>query len=246
MINKILQLFSSKSNAETLLRKEINAFSKQIPIDFGGGSSIQKSVLMATLIAEFKLQKSVDLGVYRGRSFFPQAIAHQLFTGGTVYGVDPYSNSAAVQNDRPDLQAELDTFVQSTDFELLFNDVNKLISKRNLNKNAQLIRQKSADAILFFKDHNYKVDLVHVDGNHDTKFVMEDIQNYSDILAEKSFIVLDDISWDSVQPAFNALNKEMLHIASLVNYGNDFALFAKGWNESEIKIIEDLFHKASK
>jgi hypothetical protein len=198
---------------------------------------------MSLVIREFKLNATADIGVYRGRSFFPQAIAHQLYSNGIVYGIDPYSNEDAVQNDRPDLQKELDNFITVTDFQKLFEGVSKIIVDNNYQNNAKLVRKKSSDAVLEFKNNNTKFGLVHIDGNHDTKFVMEDINNYFPLLAEKSFIVLDDISWDSVEPAYSLLKNKMTFIDEFIDSSNDFALFGKGLTEDELNSLKLIFLK---
>lgn len=242
MIKKILNIFEQKLVDTDKLVEEIEKIYNVIPTDFGGGCSLQKGLLMSSLISNFKLKKTVDLGVYRGRSLFPQAFAHKLYTDGIVYGVDPYSNEAAVQNDRPDLKDALENFVNTTDFTQLYTEVKTMINSNNLQANCELVREKSSDATKFFKDNNHKLELVHIDGNHDTKFVMEDVANYVPLLEKKSFIVLDDISWDSVQPAYKLLKTKMVFINQLVNDGNDFALFAQGVSEREKSLLQKIFN----
>jgi hypothetical protein len=216
-----------------------------IPQDFGGGCSHEKALLMSLVISEFKLEKTADIGVYRGRSLFPQAIAHKLYSEGVVFGINPYSNEAAVQNDRPDLQKELDNFLEITDFEKLYNDVSQIIIENDYQNNCKLVRKKSFEASIEFKNNNTntKFGLVHIDGNHDTKFVMENVNNYFPLLTEKSFIVLDDISWDSVKPAYSMLENEMILIDELKDNFNDFALFGKGLSVEEINRLKNIFKR---
>lgn len=242
MIKNILNIFKNNSS-ENVLSEMIKKIHLIIPQDFGGGCSHKKALLMSLVISEFKLDKTADIGVYKGRSFFPQAIAHQLYSGGVVYGIDPYSSEEAVQNDRPDLQKELDDFVAMTDFQKLYDDVSDIIINYGYSSNSKLIRSTSCNAAVEFKRAEIKFGLVHIDGNHDTKLVMEDVQNYFPLLAEKSFMVLDDISWNSVQPAYSLLRKEMLFIDEFVNEYNDFALFGKGLTVSEINKLKKTFKK---
>lgn len=237
MLKRILNIFKNKSS-ENLLSDKIKAIHSLIPQDFGGGCSHQKALLMGLIISEFDLKNTADIGVYRGRSLFPQAIAHKLYSKGVAFGIDPYSNEAAVQNDRLDIQIQLKEFLIITDFQKLFNDVSNIIKNNNYENNCVLVRKKSSEAAIDFKNSTIKFGLVHIDGNHDTKFVMEDVNNYYPLLDDKSFIVLDDISWDSVQPAFTLLNKEMVLIDQFIDSNNDFALFAKGLSNEELKMIK--------
>ncbi len=245
MLKRIINIFKNKSS-ENILSNKIKEIHSLIPQDFGGGCSHQKALLMGLVISKFELKNTADIGVYRGRSLFPQAIAHKLYSNGLVFGIDPYSNEAAVQNDRPDLQTQLDEFLIITDFQKLYNDVSNIIKNNEYQNNCVLIRKKSSEAAIDFKNSNIKFGLVHIDGNHDTKFVMEDVNNYFPLLEDKSFIVLDDISWDSVQPAFSFLNKEMVLIDKFIDATNDFALFAKGWSNEEIKTIKHVSKKIKK
>ena len=45
----------------------------EIKSDFGGGCPIEKSFLMAYLAQNQNLKTYVEIGVYRGKSFFPTA-----------------------------------------------------------------------------------------------------------------------------------------------------------------------------
>tara|TARA_R100000306_G_C4377775_1_gene142765 strand:- start:2316 stop:3065 length:750 start_codon:yes stop_codon:yes gene_type:complete len=243
MINYIANLFKNKNSDTNKLSNEIKRIHRLIPQDFGGGCSHEKALIMSMLIKNFQLKKSVDIGVYRGRSLFPQAIAHKLFTDGIVYGVDPYSNQAAIQNDRPDLKDQLDQFIKTTDFQALYNAVSSIITENNFQNNAVLVRKKSTDAVTDFKKDKIYFGLVHIDGNHDTKYVMEDVKNYMPLLDDTSFIVLDDISWDSVKPAYSLLEEELVFIDKLINHGNDFAVFGKGLSKEELAEGKDLFKK---
>jgi hypothetical protein len=243
MIKYIASFFKSKRTKIDVLSNGIKKIHSLIPQDFGGGCSHEKGLLMSLVISDFKLKKTADIGVYRGRSLFPQAIAHKLYSKGIVYGIDPYSNEDAVQNDNPDLQKELDNFVATVDFQALYNGVVKILRDKKYENNCQLIRKKSSEAAIYFKNNNIFFGLVHIDGNHDTKFVMEDVTNYLPLLEEKSFIVLDDVSWDSVQPAFSLLAKEMDFIDQYIDETNDFALFGKGLSYEEKELINVNFNK---
>jgi hypothetical protein len=245
MLQRIVNIFKNKSE-ENVLSGKIKEIHSLMPQDFGGGCSHQKALLMSLVISKFELKNTADIGVYRGRSLLPQAIAHNLYSNGLAFGIDPYSNEAAVQNDKPDLQTQLDEFINITDFQKLYDDVSNIIKNNNYQNNCILIRKKSSEAAIDFKSNNTRFGLVHIDGNHDTKFVMEDVYNYLPLLEDKSFIVLDDISWDCVQPAFSLLNEEMILIDKFIDTTNDFALFGKGISNEEIEILKKIFKKIKK
>src|SRR6516164_2784330 len=107
------------------LRKQTADLLKEIPIDFGGGCSASKANVMAYLIRRFGMKTSLDIGVYRGRSLMPQAMAHKLYTGGTAYGVDPWSTEQAKENDNIRLKEKIDQFLAETDFEAIYQGVDR-------------------------------------------------------------------------------------------------------------------------
>jgi len=243
MINYIARFLKNKKTKVDVLSNEIKKIHSLIPQDFGGGCSHQKGLLMSLVISDFNLKNTADIGVYKGRSLFPQAIAHKFYSNGIVFGIDPYSNEDAIQNDNPDLQKQLDEFIATVDFQELYNEVVKISHDKKYQDHCQLIRKKSSEASTYFRDNNILFGLVHIDGNHDTKFVMEDVNNYLPLLENKSFIVLDDVSWDSVQPAFSLLSNEMVLIDKFVDKSNDFALFGKGLSTEEINLLKTTFNK---
>lgn len=49
--------------------------------------------------------------------------------------------------------------------------------------------------------------MLHIDGNHDTKYVMEDVELFLPLLKPNSIVVMDDIDWDSVKPAYEKLKE---------------------------------------
>src|SRR4051794_26030032 len=96
--------------ARPTLYRQVARVLEQIPVDFGGGCSVSKAHVMAWLIRRHQLTTTLDIGVYRGRSLFPQGIAHVQYTGGVVYGVDPWSSEAAREHDHEQLRDALARF----------------------------------------------------------------------------------------------------------------------------------------
>jgi hypothetical protein len=200
----------------------------QIPIDDGGGCSVSKAYVMAYLIRRFGTKASLDIGVYRGRSLMPQALAHKLFTGGTAYGVDPWSIEQAKENDNIKLKEIIDHFLSVTDFEAIYQKVNRLKKTQGFENHCQLVRKTSVEATRYFGEKNITFDLIHIDGNHDTAPVLEDVELYLPLLKPEGFIVMDDVSWESVKPAYNQVAASMPRIFQHSEAPlNDYAVF---WN----------------
>jgi hypothetical protein len=206
------------------LMTEIRSALSLIPVDNGCGCSLSKACAMACLVADLELRVSVDIGVYRGRSLFPLALAHKN-SGGKAYGVDPWEASESRHFDRPDLQEELDRFSRETDFESLYSSTEALRSKLGLEQHCELLRFRSDVAICYFEDNDISFDLVHIDGNHDTAIVMSDLGLYAPRLRKGGFLVMDDISWDSVRPTCDRARETMTLLHQFTDWRNDYAIF---------------------
>ncbi len=203
---------------------ELNDISELIPVDFGGGSSLSKTYLMAYLILRNSLKIYVEIGIYKGRSLFPTAYAIKQ-NNGTSYGIDPYIKDAARENDvEENLQIQIDEFIDKLDFEGVYQDVLKLKSQLDLENHIKIIRKKSSECVEFFQKKSIKIDMLHIDGNHDTKYVMDDVELYLPLLNQNSFIIMDDIDWDSVKPAYKKLKES----ATVIFQATDFAILING------------------
>jgi len=122
----------------------------------------------------------------------------------------------------------MDNFLSKIDLNLIFKEVNDFRINDSFEKNSFIIRKRSDKAALFFKKSNIVFDMVHIDGNHDRDIVLSDINLYHPILKKKGFIIMDDISWDSITPAKTKLNHLMKKILEIQNNSEDFAIFWKG------------------
>jgi SAM-dependent methyltransferase len=213
------------------LFKDVEALLSRVKIDFGGGCSVTKAYLMARLIRDERLKTTLDIGVYRGRSLFPQALAHRQYTSGVVYGVDPWDAAEAVQEQAPEAIADkVKTWAAGTDLQNIYEEVVALTSTLDLGGNITLVREPSSKAIDYFRTRNILFDLVHIDGNHDTARVREDLDHYLPRLRPGGYLVLDDVSWASIRPLYQEVKSRLSHVFELVDSRNDFAIF---WNSSD-------------
>jgi glycosyltransferase involved in cell wall biosynthesis len=60
--------------------------------------------------------------------------------------------------------------------------------------------------------------MIHVDGNHDTNNVMQDVRDYIPLLRLGGICVIDDINWDSVKPALAYASEHLALIYSTETY----------------------------
>jgi glycosyltransferase involved in cell wall biosynthesis len=197
--NKITHAPQNNFDLYCDLSKIIN----KIQVDFGGGSPISKTILMASLFLNYHLKNYVEIGVYRGRSFFPMAyIAEQ--NACMAYGIDPYNFDDAKENDLEEQKKEeVNTFLSRIDFSAMYDDVTSFQIENNLDKASKIIRETSEEAHPFFKNNQIEIDMLHIDGNHDTEFVRKDAELYIPLVKNGGFIIFDDINWISIKPVYN-------------------------------------------
>jgi hypothetical protein len=210
------------------LLASVREFLSVIPADFGGGCSVAKAGLLASLIRHWNLRSTVDIGVYRGRSLFPQAISHKYYTGGVVYGIDPWSAEEAWEKQNVELKELIGRFVRETDFEAVYREVEGIKRECRFFGHCALLRMTSAEAASVFEGRSTFFGLVHIDGNHDTERVTEDVSLYLPRITRGGFVVLDDVSWDSVRPAYEQLAAETTLVFERTEDGDDYAVFWKG------------------
>lgn len=184
------------------LAPQIKSLLSQVPKDFGGGCSARKAIVLAWLICQSHARNSLDIGVYRGRCLFPQALAHRhLRRGGKAYGVDPWSSTEALEHDHTVLRDQIASFAQNTDFEVIYCDVVSGIDRLGLADYTCIMRTTSHSAAQSFAASQINFGLIHIDGNHDTEPVLADVLDYLPLLEPGGFLVMDDVSWPSVHPA---------------------------------------------
>lgn len=209
--------------------RAIGAAIDAVPIDYGGGSSITKALVVADLVLEHGLETYVEIGVYRGRSLLPIGALFAELGRGTAFGIDPYSLAEAMQDDLdhfPEETArEVNEFVRSQDWDAMHDTVVGLIGTLGCGDHCEIVRSTSADAVERFADAS--IDVLHIDGNHDTDSVRADLDAYRPKLAPGGFVVLDDASWPSVRPVHAELSDTGERVFELLDLPrmNDFAVF---------------------
>jgi cephalosporin hydroxylase len=98
-----------------------------------------------------------------------------------------------------------------------------LIAANGLEGYARLERAKSQLASAQFAAGS--VDLVHIDGNHDRASVERDLALYRPLVKDGGYIVLDDVSWESVRGVYGELCQSAELVEEFHGDGDDFAAF---------------------
>lgn len=172
---------------------------------------------MAYLIKKFDLKNYVEIGVYKGRSIFSVSQAIKDNTG-TAYGIDPYELSEAMQyNIDENLRDQVNHFVEKLNFEDLY--INFILKREafGLKNVIELIRKTSSEAVIDLQ--HIEIDMLHIDGNHEYKHVLEDLTNYAPLIKDGGFIVFDDIHWDSVRQCYDDIKQDYIVLFETMYYG---------------------------
>ena len=190
--------------AGTALGTEIAAAVATVPVDFGGGSSVFKGVLMGSLIASEGLRTAVEIGVHRGRSLVALAVAERA-VGGHAWGIDPYALTAYPD---PTMGGAGPAGVRRLAARCTTSRRRSATRGRRSPRNGldgccTLLQGTAAEAAPRFAPAS--IDLLHVDGNHSEASVRDDLQRYLPLVRPGGIVVVDDISWRSVRRAAEPL-----------------------------------------
>lgn len=187
----------------------IKGIHELIPTDDLGGNSFSKCYLLACLATELNFNNYVEIGVYRGKSLFSVAVPF-ILAGGTAIGIDPYIQEAAHEQDIEDVTLRncVNTLISKTDFDDVYNDVMNIKTIIGYDDSVKIIRDLSSNAVLHLREIGHKIDMLHIDGNHDTKFVKEDYEYYLPLINDGGAIVFDDINWPSVNVIYQKAKLE--------------------------------------
>ena len=198
--------------------EEVKEITNMIESDFGGGSSLSKTYLMAYLIRTLDLKTYVEIGVYKGRSLFPAAAAVYR-NGGKAYGIDPYNLQDAYEYEVSSHVGDVNGFLDKLDFEGIYDSVLRFKEDADYGECIKLIRKTSDDAVDYFEDNKIVIDMLHIDGNHDSKFVQLDVNNYCSRVKDGGIIVFDDIDWDSVRGCYEEYKNSCRVLFETNNFG---------------------------
>jgi predicted O-methyltransferase YrrM len=188
----------------------------------GGGCSNSRCNAIKDAVISTNARICVEIGVFRGSSLmcFAEALED---TRGHVFGIDPYEIDA-LKNQVPD--KKMHDYIYNTLFteQKVLDDMRseliETIKVNNLEKTVSLIREKSKDAYPSMEE--LLIDVLHIDGNHDYKYVSQDIILYLPLVRKGGYIIMDDTKWAGVD---KAIKKHMQ--ATLVKDGGSFKVFQK-------------------
>lgn len=159
-----------------------------------GWCSSGKAIKMTECITDdYKI--CVELGVFGGKSLLPISLKCK----GVVYGIDAWSNDAALEGSN---DIRNDEWWKKIDYGYFYNYAVSLLKKYGLN-NTIFLRMKSCDAIHHFEDNS--IDFLHQDSNHCEEISCKEVDLYHNKVKENGIWIFDDTNWGSTKKLKNCL-----------------------------------------
>ncbi len=157
-----------------------------------GWCPLSKAKTLAKFILDAKAEYCVELGVFGGSSFIPQAMALKQLGRGRAYGIDPWSREAVLEGMVD--PRNIEWWGSKVNLEQIYAKCVAAIAVRGLAEYCTLLRNKSADVHHMFAPES--IDLLHIDGNHSRITSLADAVNYLPKVKRGGLIVFDDIHWN--------------------------------------------------
>ena len=158
-----------------------------------GWCSVDKALKFVQFILDKKPELCVEIGVFGGSSLIPQAMAIKNNGIGKIYGIDPWSTEAALEEMQNEDHKK---WWGKLDIENIYQHAKSNIAKYGVEPCCVLIRDKAENVVDQFKDNS--VDILHIDGNHSEELAYKDAVNYLPKVKSGGIIFFDDIYWTEV------------------------------------------------
>ena len=156
-----------------------------------GWCMLDKAEHLALLVQDATPSKIVEIGVYGGRSLIPMALAAKTY-GGTVYGIDPWSNEACLEGTQDPANAE---WWAKLDIEMIYQCAVEAVNAFGVADVVRLMRMRDEEALGYFGDE--EIGLLHVDGNHSNEVSRRYVEQWGPKIEPGGYLVMDDIDWPS-------------------------------------------------
>ena len=153
-----------------------------------GWCSSEKAALLMDLIVLERPMTCVEIGVYEGFTLIPIASAlKHLHHGGTVYAIDPWSNSEAIRWMTKDSADR--SWWGSVDLERVYRSFLDKLDDIIGDSYCKVLRETSEDAA----DRIGSIDFLHLDGNLGAEGAIADVALYLPKVKKGGYILVSNI-----------------------------------------------------
>lgn len=172
----------------------------------------ERPLQMAQLVIESKPDVVVEIGVFAGGSLIPQALGLKENGSGRIFGIDPWSRRAALDQifvANPETPAADEAIARQWWAEVNLNAMHQLcmegIWKYGLDHHAVIIRAESQDCFELFENG---IDILYIDGSHSEEASCRDVDLYLPRVNGGGYVWFDDAHWNSTQKALSMIEDE--------------------------------------
>lgn len=197
-------------------------YKPEYPLDLQGWSS--EFPIFEDLIKNNKPSIIIEVGTWKGASAIRMAnLSKKYNLKSKIYCVDTWLGAEEFWtklSNTPERNLLLNNGYPQIYYQFLSNVFNT-----NNQDIIIPIPNTSHIASIIFKYYSIKADLIYIDGSHDYKDVLSDMEDYYDLLEKNGTMFGDDMTWESVRSAVNDFTKLRNIKYELIN--NNFWLIKK-------------------
>ena len=171
-----------------------------------GWCSFEKATALVKTIVQNRASLCVEIGTFGGSSLVPQALALQHNGSGKIYGIDPWSTDAALEEMQ---KAENVEWWSKVNLEQIYKHCQRHVAMLQLQPYVQLLRDKAENVVDTFADGS--IDLLHIDGNHSEALSYKDAVLYLPKVAKGGIVFFDDIHWNDSDEGYTT-QRAIMHM----------------------------------
>lgn len=145
-----------------------------------------KALTLASIILAFRPALSLEIGLWKGKSFSAMALAHKAVNHGLCIGVDPWSREVAI---REQTTSDDRQWWANIDFEAVYREFCANMAALDVEKFISIERKESRH----FVPPN-GIGLASIDGSH-SETAMHDMVKIAPRIVLGGYIVTDDTNW---------------------------------------------------
>jgi hypothetical protein len=149
----------------------INATSKQIGFHWNGWCSEQKLLHFVDLVLKTEPEVCVEIGVYKGASMVPVALALKALGKGVVFGIDPWDTDECLKHFDPKTEAVDYANWEQIDMRMSFRFFHDVIQTYKLESYCIPLIGTSEQCAPWLPP----IDILYIDGAHDEATSAKDV-----------------------------------------------------------------------
>jgi predicted O-methyltransferase YrrM len=165
-----------------------------------GWCTERKAVWLAGLITANRCIRVLAIGIFGGKSLIPMALAvREQAPDGKVYGVEAWSNEVAIATAT---NADNDAWWRNVEMDAIKAGFWRNVLDNELAGFVNVLEMSSDEAFKCIAAIGLEdFDLIHIDGAHSEVQALRDVKTWTPLLRPGGILVMDEISWPTVQPA---------------------------------------------